>query len=98
MQKTLNLDREFVSWFYEEPYPLQGCNRAWVFNANANPNVNDRDYWMRLAFKQGAKSMVNYITIPKNDAACVELPVSDEAFDRAAFIPVVSNQQLELFK
>jgi hypothetical protein len=58
----------------------------------------ERDYWMRQAFKQGAKSMVNYITTPENDAACFELPVSDQDFDRAAFIPVSGKQQLELFK
>jgi hypothetical protein len=85
MQKTINLDREFIRWFYEEPYPLVGCNRAWVFNANANPNVNDRDYWMRIAFMQGAQTMVNYITTPENDATCVELN------------DIFGSKQLELF-
>ena len=57
MTKTFNLDREFIRWFYEEPYPAPGSNRARVFWFTTDKNTDERDYWMRQAFKAGAEAV-----------------------------------------
>lgn len=55
--KQFSLDREFIKWFFEEPYPELGSNRAQVFGyGNAN-NKENRDYWMREGYKAGARAM-----------------------------------------
>jgi len=55
------IDREFIKWFYEEAYPLEGNNRSQVFanNMASNPNHDSRDYWMRQAFTTGYMKAVN---------------------------------------
>lgn len=53
----MNIDREFIKWFYEEAYPEQGSNRRQVYSTTQNSqNINIIDYWMREAFKAGASS------------------------------------------
>lgn len=53
----MNIDREFIKWFYEEQYPEQGSNRRQVYGMTANTtNINVIDYWMREAFRAGAAS------------------------------------------
>ena len=53
----MNIDREFVKWFYEDTYPEQGSNRRQVYATTQNSqNINIIDYWMREAFKAGAAS------------------------------------------
>ena len=53
----MNIDREFIKWFYEEPYPEQGSNRRQVYSTTQNINVID--YWMREAFRAGAQAATN---------------------------------------
>jgi len=55
------IDREFIKWFYEEAYPLEGKNRSQVFanNMASNPNHDSRDYWMRQAFTTGYMKALN---------------------------------------
>ena len=56
----MNIDREFVKWFYEEAYPEQGSNRRQVYGTTQNSqNINIIDYWMREAFKAGAQAASN---------------------------------------
>ena len=53
----MNLDREFIKWFYEETYPEQGSNRRQCYGMTAGTtNIDVIDYWMREAFKAGAAS------------------------------------------
>ena len=52
--QEINLDREFIKWFFEEPYPDVGSNRATVHLVNEK---GQRDYWMRLAYMAGARRM-----------------------------------------
>ena len=56
----MNIDREFVKWFYEDAYPEQGSNRRQVYSVTQNSqNINVIDYWMREAFKAGAQAATN---------------------------------------
>jgi hypothetical protein len=56
----MNIDREFVKWFYEDTYPEQGSNRRQVYSVTQNSqNINIIDYWMREAFKAGAQAASN---------------------------------------
>jgi hypothetical protein len=56
----MNIDREFVKWFYEDAYPEQGSNRRQVYSTTQNSqNINIIDYWMREAFKAGAIAATN---------------------------------------
>jgi hypothetical protein len=53
----MNIDREFIKWFYEEEYPELGCNRRQVYAmTSADVSIDVIDYWMREAFKAGAAS------------------------------------------
>jgi hypothetical protein len=53
----MNLDREFIKWFYEEQYPEQGSNRRQCYGMTAGTtNIDVIDYWMREAFRAGAAS------------------------------------------
>jgi hypothetical protein len=53
----MNIDREFIKWFYEEQYPEQGSNRRQCYGMTAGTtNINTIDYWMREAFKAGAQA------------------------------------------
>lgn len=50
----MNIDREFIKWFYEEEYPELGSNRRQCYGMTAGTtNINTIDYWMREAFKAG---------------------------------------------
>lgn len=53
----MNLDREFIKWFYEEQYPDLGCNRRQVFDYKPEKDIDAIDYWMREAFKAGARTV-----------------------------------------
>jgi hypothetical protein len=56
----MNIDREFIKWFYEEQYPEQGSNRRQCYGMTAGTtNINTIDYWMREAFKAGAQAAAN---------------------------------------
>ena len=51
----MNIDREFIIWFYEEQYPELGSNRCQVYNTTrGTQNIDIIDYWMREAFRAGA--------------------------------------------
>jgi hypothetical protein len=51
----MNIDREFIKWFYEEQYPELGSNRRQCFGmTHGTQNINVIDYWMREAFRAGA--------------------------------------------
>lgn len=51
----MNIDREFIIWFYEEQYPEQGSNRCQVYKTTQGTTKTDViDYWMRQAFRAGA--------------------------------------------
>ena len=53
----MNIDREFIKWFYEETYPEQGSNRRQCYGMTAGTtNIDVIDYWMREAFKAGAQA------------------------------------------
>jgi hypothetical protein len=53
----MNIDREFIKWFYEEQYPEMGSNRRQCYGMTAGTtNIDTIDYWMREAFKAGAEA------------------------------------------
>ena len=53
----MNIDREFIKWFYEEHYPEMGSNRRQCYGMTAGTtNIDVIDYWMREAFRAGAAS------------------------------------------
>lgn len=89
MGKAINLEREFIKWFYEEPYPEVGSNRCQYQANNSSINVDARDYWMRLAYKAGARRMAQDMLDTLADYACAcegldpEQMTPSEAFDRA---------------
>ena len=102
--EPFNLDREFIKWFYEEPYPDENTNRRAVFNFTPSPNINAIDYWMREAFKRGAKLMAGETLCILSDwaTACEglnpELNTPSEVFDRAEYNLMHYYTQLELFE
>jgi hypothetical protein len=89
MTNVYNLDREFIKWFYEEPYPQEGSNRCTVALTSTNMSVDVLDNFMRLAYKQGARSVSNETRCILSDWACSveglepELITPSEVFDRA---------------
>ena len=98
------LDREFIRWFYEIPYPNDLTNRAMVMAQTPTPTVEQRDYWMRQAFKAGAEAMFVDINGALLDWACAvegldpELVTPAEVFDRAREnLCAYVYEQLELF-
>lgn len=103
-KQAYSLDREFIKWFYEDEWPDELNNRATIMKRTPNPNVEQRDYWMRLAFKAGAKSMAGETLCILGDwaAACAgldpELTAPDEVYDRAQENLDSYYKQLELFK
>lgn len=104
-QPQFNLDREFIKWFYEEPYPELGSNRSQVqgHSFNLTPNVETRDYWMREAFKKGAEVMWFDLSFTLLDYACAveglepEMLEPCEVYDRARENLHAYVGQLELF-
>jgi hypothetical protein len=103
IKQAYNLDREFIKWFYEEPYPDELNNRAGVMARIPMLSVEQRDYFMRAAFKQGAKSMAGETLCILGDwsAACAgldpELVAPDEVFECAQENLDAYYKQLELF-
>lgn len=100
MKQTFTLDREFIKWFFEQPYPEVGSNRSTVFGyGNAN-NKENRDYWMRQAFMAGARSVAQETTDVLADWACAvegldpELLEPCEVYDRARESLFVYNTKL----
>lgn len=105
-REPFNLDREFIKWFYEEQYPELGSNRCQVQAMSGFPNtkVDVRDYWMREAYKAGARAMwedINYTlgayaaSVEGLDPYMVE---PCEIFDRAREnLHYYVHKQLELF-
>jgi hypothetical protein len=90
MGTPINLEREFIRWFYEEPYPEVGSNRCqYQASGSAAVGVDVRDYWMRLAYKAGARRMAQDMLDTLADYACAceglepELMTPAQAFDRA---------------
>lgn len=89
--EPFNLDREFIKWFYEEQYPDVGSNHAQVMLQGVNSTIDILDYFMRQAFKQGAKAMQNETRSILVDYACAcegldpELVTPSEVFDRAEY-------------
>ncbi len=102
-QPKLNLDREFIQWFYTETYPEAGSNRAQVYTYGNPGNKENRDYWMRQAFKQGAQAMWQEVNSVLLDWACAvegcdpELLEPCEVYDRARENLHHYVNQLELF-
>ena len=100
----LNLNREFIQWFFTETYPEMGSNRAQVFGyGNAN-NKENRDYWMSQAFEAGAKAMWEDVNYTLAAYACAveglepEFMEPAEVFDRAREnLHYYVNKQLSLF-
>jgi len=86
MKQEFNLDREFIKWFFEQPYPDVGSNRAAVHLVNEK---GQRDYWMRQAFMAGARAMSQETTDILADYACAveglepEMVEPCEVYDRA---------------
>jgi hypothetical protein len=86
MNNDLHLKREFIRWFFEQPYPHDNKNRAMSFHAETK---EQRDYWMQQAFKAGAQAMANETRCVLGDwaAACEgldpEMVTPAEVFDRA---------------
>lgn len=105
MKPKLNLDREFVRWYYEETYPEQGSNRSQCHGSafNFNPDVAMRDYWMRSAFKQGAQAMLLEVNECLIAWACAvegldpEMLEPCEVYDRVRENLDAHFEQLELF-
>lgn len=100
----LNLDREFIRWFFEEHYPEMGSNRCQVYGYGNPQNSDNRDYWMRQAYIAGAQTMWADINHTLLDYACAvegldpELLEPCEVYDRARqSLHYYVNQQLELF-
>jgi hypothetical protein len=59
VEDNMNIDREFIKWFYEEQYPEQGSNRRQCYGMTAGTTTVDIiDYWMREAFKAGAEAVL----------------------------------------
>ena len=89
MRDLYILDREFIKWFYEESYPELGSNRCQVMLKATNVQPITLDYWMREAFKQGARSMANETRCVLTDWATAiegcdpEFVAPAEIFDRA---------------
>ncbi len=90
MGKPINLDREFIKWFYEDEYPEQGSNRAQAqAHGMSLTRIDVRDYWMRQAYKAGARKMAQDLldTLADYATACEgldpELMTPSETFDRA---------------
>jgi len=105
-REQFNLDREFIKWFYEEPYPDVGSNRCQVQAAGDFPiaNIDTRDYWMRQAFKAGANAMWEDTNLTLALYACAlegcepEMVEPCEIYDRAReSLHHYVTEQLELF-
>lgn len=103
-KQLLNLDREFVRWFFEEKYPEMGSNRAQVYGYGNPQNSSNRDYWMREAYKAGAEAMWQDINAALIDYACAvegcdpEMLEPCEVYDRAREnLHYYIHKQLELF-
>lgn len=86
---NIDLDREFIKWFYEEQYPELGSNRAQAQSMGMTASIDVRDYWQREAYKAGARKMAQDILDTLADYACAveglepELLEPCEVFDRA---------------
>lgn len=89
--QEFNLDREFIKWFYEEPYPELASNRSMVMDTPQSipTGISWKDYWMREAFKQGARAMANetrcvFMNYAAAVTGCDPIMISpDEMFERA---------------
>ena len=105
MKNKFNLDREFIKWFYEDEYPDQLNNRAMVMARIPMLSTEQRDYFMRQAFKAGAASVGKdtIFTLGMWATACEgldpELVAPAEVFDRAQEnLDIYYKEQMELFK
>ena len=105
-REQFTLDREFIKWFYEEQYPEMGSNRCQVHLMGdfSITNLDTRDYWMRQAYKAGAKAMWDEVNLTLATYACTaegcepEMLEPCEVFDRAREnLHYYLNKQLELF-
>jgi hypothetical protein len=104
-REQFNLDREFIKWFYEEQYPELGSNRAQAqLMGMPTANIDVRDYWMRQAYKAGAKALWDEVNLTLATYACTvegldpEMLSPAEVYDRAReSLHYYVNEQLELF-
>lgn len=93
--------KNFVTWFFDEPYPQPGKNRATVFSVT---NKDERDYWMSQAYMAGAQAMWQEIDSVLLDYACAtegldpEMLEPCEVYDRARENLRSYMEQMELFK
>jgi len=89
MGKQINLDREFIKWFYDEQYPQAGSNRAQAQALGMPADIDARDYWTRLAYKAGARAMAQDLLDTLCDYACAceglepEMLTPSDVYDRA---------------
>lgn len=94
--------KNFVNWFFDEPYPQLGKNRATVFLVT---NKGERDYWMSQAYMAGAQAMAKETLNILGDWAAAtegldpEMLEPSEVYDRAREnLHHYIHNQLELFK
>lgn len=106
-KEELNLDREFIKWFYEDAYPDVGSNRSTVMDypQPVPTDISWKDYWMRQAFKRGAQAMWEDLNYTLGAYACAVEGLDPfmvepcEIFDLAREnLHYYVNEQLELFK
>lgn len=89
MTQNININREFIKWFYEDEYPEFGSNRAQAQSMGMIAPINTRDYWMREAYKAGARMMAQDMLDTLAHYACAveglnpELLTPAEVYDRA---------------
>jgi hypothetical protein len=86
VEDKMNIDREFIKWFYEEEYPELGCNRRQVYAmTHADVSIDVVDYWMREAFKAGANSVLHPQTSDGYELGTIE---AQQEFDKQREYPL----------
>lgn len=97
MQNCFSLNREFIRWFYEDQYPTRASNRAAVYEFSPTKNADQRDYWMRQAFKAGAEAMAHKI-ICGLESSTQETAALLELKEVAGHADLTYYEQIKLFK
>jgi hypothetical protein len=86
MPKQMNLNREFIKWFFEEQYPSATSNRAQIHPVTEKA---ERDYWMHQGYVAVAERMAQDLLDTLADFACAveglepEMLTPSEVYDRA---------------
>lgn len=100
----LVLDRDFIQWFYNEPYPDEGSSRFQVYGYGNPGNKDNMDYWMRQSFRAGAQALWNDLNHLLAQYACAvegldpELLEPSEVYDRVRENLHTYVTQMELFE